>query len=95
MTQRTGPKPPRWFPTWRRHVRGEVFRLRPLAGLAAHEQAGAPCRPGAVRALPLSTSLVPPALHVGEAGHFPPPGPAGRRAEASAASGSPVAVVLR
>src|SRR6188472_1347160 len=37
---RTVPKPHRYFATWRRCVRGDVFRLRSPRGAKGHEQSG-------------------------------------------------------
>src|SRR6478752_8574733 len=39
-TSRIAPRPPRSSVTWRRCVRGEVFRLRSPRGSKGHEQSG-------------------------------------------------------
>ena len=72
-TKATGRKQRRYFATWRRCVRGEIFRLRAPRGSRGHEQSGT--RYAVViqsDELPLSTLLVAPTSTVARVASFRP-----------------------
>jgi mRNA interferase MazF len=73
VTRQTAPRPCRCFATWRRYVRGEVFRLRAPRRSRGHEQSGS--RYAVVvqsDQLPLSTWLVAPTSTSARAASFRP-----------------------
>src|ERR1700756_4442554 len=72
-TKEIAPKPCRYFATWRRRVRGEVFRLHAPRRSRGHEQSGS--RYAVVvqsDQLPLSTWLVAPTSTSARAASFRP-----------------------
>jgi mRNA interferase MazF len=73
VTRQTAPRPCRCFATWRRYVRGEVFRLRAPRRSRGNEQSGS--RYAVVvqsDQLPLSTWLVAPTSTSARAASFRP-----------------------
>lgn len=73
MTLRTAPKRRACSATWRRYVRGDVFRLRAPREARSHEQAGASYAVVVQSdALPLSTWLVAPTYNSAKAATFRP-----------------------